>query len=217
MIFFKKTDGSAEIQALLDKARASDNMNVYRSGLVYEQLKADFHGKCYLCEDDEPTSIQVEHFEPHKDDPLKKYDWCNLFFSCGHCNNLKGARFWPLLNCTAEADRIWESIEIRFNAFPKPSVEIIAHPAVDKVTECNNTRLLLESTLVGKNTTPIKTDEAANLRKKMLRAYNSLAVAIKNKDLEAVRNAVSNKAAFAGMLRWTLKNEFPEIFANLLI
>lgn len=217
MILFKKTDGSAEIQALLDKARASDYMNVYRSGPVYEQLKTDFYGKCYLCEDDEPISIQIEHFEPHKNDLSKKYDWYNLFYSCGHCNNLKGDRFWPLLNCTSESDRIWESVEIRFCAFPKPSVEIIAHPATDQVIERNNTCLLLESTLAGKNTTPIKKDEAANLRKKMLRAYNDLNVAISNHDLEAVRNAVSNNASFAGMLRWTLKNDFPKIFDTLTI
>ncbi len=210
MIYFQKSN-SPECQELLDEARNSDREPVYRGGPVYERVKSDFHEKCYLCEDDTPTSIQMEHFEPHKNDLEKKYDWNNLFYSCGHCNNLKGTR-WPLLNCTLKSDAVWGTIEIRFKAFPKATVEIIEHPCPGKKEACENTCSLLRSTLAGEKTTPMKMDEAANLRKKMLREHNSLAEAIVNENMEAVREAVSDKAPFAGMQLWTLRNEYPKLY-----
>ena len=29
-----------------------------------------------------------------------KYDWDNLFWSCAHCNNIKNAKYDPILDCT---------------------------------------------------------------------------------------------------------------------
>lgn len=58
---------------------------------VVDQLELDFHKKCYLCEQDELQSIEVEHLHPHHDgkDNDRKFDWDNLFFSCAHCNSVK--------------------------------------------------------------------------------------------------------------------------------
>lgn len=58
---------------------------------VTEQLKKDFHGKCYICELDDLTDIQVEHLRPHHNRALRErvFDWNNLFYSCPHCNNIK--------------------------------------------------------------------------------------------------------------------------------
>jgi uncharacterized protein (TIGR02646 family) len=74
----------------------------YKCGDVIPRLKADFHNKCYLCEDKGITSINVEHFIPHRGDKNLMYDWDNLFYSCGHCNNTKLAipKFNNILNCT---------------------------------------------------------------------------------------------------------------------
>ncbi len=213
MIYLLKSDGT-QLKPLLDTAKNKDDEKIYREGLVYQQIKTDFHGKCYLCEDDEVTSIQIEHFEPHKNDLTKKYDWNNLFYACGHCNNIKGANFWPLLNCTDQTDQVWESIEIHFTPFPKVTVEISVSETCLKQQEAENTRKLLEKALIGKDATAMKKDEAAIIRKKMLRAYNQLTIAINKKDDEAIRQAISDKSAFAGMLRWTLKTEFPEQFAK---
>lgn len=215
MIYIKKSDGSA-LQAQLDAAKTQDNANVYRTGPVYQQIKADFHEKCYLCEDNEITAIQIEHFEPHKNDLAKKYDWNNLFYSCGHCNNTKGAGFWPLLNCTNPDDQVWESIEIHFTPFPRASVEIKLNPACPDPQAGENTRKLLEKALAGTDATPMKIDEAKNLRKKMLRAYTNLSDAIARQDLAAVKAAVSDQAAFAGMLRWYLKTDFPDWFKRAM-
>lgn len=61
---------------------------------VVNQLYADFHEKCYLCEQDELQSVEVEHLLPHHNgqDLERKFDWNNLFLSCAHCNSVKNRR-----------------------------------------------------------------------------------------------------------------------------
>ncbi len=214
MIAIKKvTDGA--LQAQLDDAKNTNRESVYREGPVYAQIKEDFHGKCYLCEDDEATSINIEHFEPHKGNLEKKYDWENLFYSCGHCNNLKGDRFWPLLNCTNPNDQVWECIELRFIPFPKADVEIIAHPSDGKEEKCKNTVDLLRKTIGGKGTTRMKRDEANALRRKILRVYKDMAERIADSDEAGIKKSVADSAPFAGLQRWTLKNEHPDLFEKI--
>ncbi len=216
MITFLKTENST-LQELLDEAKTKGkegDANVYRQGDVYEQVKSDFKEKCYLCEDDEATSIQMEHFNPHKGDLHKKYDWNNLFYSCGHCNGLKGAKYWQLLNCTSDDDKVWQSVELKFHDFPKTRVEVIAHPQAGKEVECENTCELLRKTLNGEDTTAMKKDEAKKLRKKMLRVHKELANSINSS--EKIKELISDEAAFAGMQRWTLKNEYPDIFNQVV-
>ena len=213
VIYLAKTDDPS-IQKALDNAKNNDSENVYRRGVIYDQIKADFQRKCYLCEDDE-IIINIEHFEPHKNDLNKKYDWRNLFYSCAHCNSIKGV-FWPLLNCTDVADQVWQSIEIRFIAFPKSKVEVILSPDCPKSEAGENTRKLLENILIGEHVSAMKQDQAATLRKKMHRAYTHFVSAINKKDDQAIKHAIADDAAFAGMLRWTLKNDYPRLFAELM-
>ena len=63
----------------------------YREPDVIEQLAADFHGKCYICEIKPVQDPQVEHRLPHhnRSIPTRVFDWNNLFYSCGHCNSVK--------------------------------------------------------------------------------------------------------------------------------
>ncbi len=58
---------------------------------VVERLKKDFHNKCYICEMKGLQDPNVEHLLPHKNGkyPERKFDWENLFWSCGHCNSIK--------------------------------------------------------------------------------------------------------------------------------
>lgn len=58
---------------------------------VIERLKRDFHDKCYICEMKELQDPNVEHLLPHKNGKYleRKFDWENLFWSCGHCNAIK--------------------------------------------------------------------------------------------------------------------------------
>ena len=70
----------------------------YRSGIVFQMLVEDFHEKCYICEDSVHTSPNVEHRISHKSDPILKYDWNNLYLSCGHCNNIKLGRYDDIID-----------------------------------------------------------------------------------------------------------------------
>lgn len=63
----------------------------YNKPDVVQRLRTDFHDKCYICEMKELQDPQVEHLVPHENGkyPDRKFDWNNLFWACGHCNNVK--------------------------------------------------------------------------------------------------------------------------------
>ncbi len=63
----------------------------YSSTDVVERLKEDFNNKCYICELKDLQDPQIEHLLPHKNGkyPERIFDWNNLFWVCGHCNNVK--------------------------------------------------------------------------------------------------------------------------------
>ncbi|MCD8326992.1 MAG: hypothetical protein LUC90_10040 [Lachnospiraceae bacterium] len=61
---------------------------------VVGRLREDFHDKCYICEMKNLQDPQIEHLLPHMGGkyPERKFDWNNLFWSCGHCNSVKNQR-----------------------------------------------------------------------------------------------------------------------------
>lgn len=75
------------------------NKRKYDSQDVWDALNRVFHKKCYICETKEPQDINVEHFLPHLNDEDLKFDWNNLYFSCGRCNNIKLAKYDDLIDC----------------------------------------------------------------------------------------------------------------------
>jgi uncharacterized protein (TIGR02646 family) len=96
----------------------------YKCGDVLERMKHDFKNKCYICEELAPTTINVEHFRPHGGNIDLKFDWNNLFFVCGHCNNTKLAGYTNLLDCTDPNYRILDLIRIEMKPFPKERVKV---------------------------------------------------------------------------------------------
>lgn len=78
----------APVSLALEAQKANGS---YSKPDVVKQLKEDFHNKCYICELSDLQDAQVEHLLPHLDGkyPERKFDWNNLFWSCGHCNNVK--------------------------------------------------------------------------------------------------------------------------------
>lgn len=66
----------------------------YNKPDVVKRLIKDFNNKCYICEIDNLQDPQVEHLRPHFDGKYidRKFDWNNLFWSCGHCNGVKNKR-----------------------------------------------------------------------------------------------------------------------------
>ncbi|GBC62810.1 HNH endonuclease [Desulfonema ishimotonii] len=137
----------------------------YKCGDVLERLKEDFRNKCYLCESKAPNTINVEHFIPHRGDTDLKFDWANLFLSCGHCNNTKLAKpeYDHILNCTDPEHDVENRIRYEIKPFPKEKAHITA---LDEAAEVRNTVFLLEAVYNG--TTPLKSIESENIRKNLL-------------------------------------------------
>ena len=79
----------------------------YNTPEVIEALQEVFYRKCYICENKKVTSWEVEHLRPHGGNLDLKFDWNNLFWSCSHCNHIKGTSYTPILDCTKiEVDEI---------------------------------------------------------------------------------------------------------------
>lgn len=76
-------------QSLAEEAKKANGR--YDKQDVIEQLRKDFHNKCYICEMQDLQDPNVEHLLPHKNGKYseRKFDWENLFWSCGHCNGIK--------------------------------------------------------------------------------------------------------------------------------
>lgn len=162
MIYLKKTQPGPSILAL----ERSKKSGTYNHLDVLTLLKSDFKNKCYICENSELHSINIEHFIPHKDKDLDlKFDWNNLFYSCAHCNNIKGAKgkYDNILNCTIEAEEVETKIEYEINPYPK-DIPIFKPLHSDDKT-LNTVELLIE---VYDGTTPQKMIESANIRENLL-------------------------------------------------
>jgi hypothetical protein len=119
MLYLPKTIPGPEAELQQEKLKVT---GTYRIESVLFQLKTDFYNKCYLCEDS-PQSINIEHFRPHKKNLDLKFSWGNLFWACGHCNNIKGGGFDGILNCIDDLN-VEEKLEYVFSAFPSEDVTI---------------------------------------------------------------------------------------------
>jgi len=138
----------------------------YKCGDVLQRLQRIFHNKCYICELEAPTSLNVEHFRPHKGDKQLKFAWDNLFLACVHCNNTKLAKeqFNDILDCTNEDHKVDEWIDYHIDPWPKEKVQITPLQENQRV---HNTAALLD--LVYNGHTPLKILESSNLREALLK------------------------------------------------
>lgn len=121
-------------------APASLNKNQYNTKDVVDILEPMFHGKCYLCEQDELTDPEIEHFDPHKGDVTKKYDWGNLYYSCGRCNSIKSFTHTNLLDCCDNNTDVFRGIKCLLPSCPDSDISITAQ--VNNLQATNTVKLL---------------------------------------------------------------------------
>ncbi len=159
MVFFEKSQPAPDCLEIEKNKKSGD----YKCGNVLETLKNDFKNKCYICEDKAPTTINVEHFVPHKGNKNLEFEWNNLFWACGHCNNTKLDNYTPILNCTDKNEEIETKIKYIFSPFPAEEPQFVA---LDNSQKTLLTRNLLNAVYNG--TTLLKNIEASNLRDKLL-------------------------------------------------
>ncbi len=216
MVYFEKSQ-PAPPSLLLEKNKKS---GTYRTAEVIARLDKDFYSKCYICGQKNPTTINIEHFMPHRGDRDLMFDWNNLFYACGHCNNVKLAQkeFDEILNCTLKSDQVDRAIAYQFNPFPKekPHFEVLI-PS-QKATHAKE---LLDRVFNGEPTS-LKALEGANLRDLLLKSIKEFQELLIDyykygKDatfLLKIKQHLNNSIEFTAFKRYiirhneTLKNEF---------
>lgn len=123
---------------------------------VVNQLKEDFNDKCYICEMNNLQDPEVEHLLPHENGkyPDRKFDWNNLFWSCGHCNKVKNQKKYAtgIIDCCVTNPE--EMIIFRLK---DGNVEVVSK-------DVNNEKAVLTATLVY---------EVFNLKNTGMRVYKS--------------------------------------------
>lgn len=199
--------------------RAKLKNSTYNTPEVNAALKEMFHGKCYICENKQITSYQIEHFIPHRGNTELKYDWNNLFLSCAHCNNTKSGKYEPIIDCTRED--VEKSIAFRKKGYFGTDEELI-FDLLDSRTETKNTGKLLYEVYYG--STPQKKMESVILRrilrkevctfKEYVREYQE-AEDDEKEDLKClIKQQLSDSSPFTAFKRWLIRdnqNMFPEL------
>lgn len=195
----------------------------YDCGCVLERLQKDSKNKCYICESKAPTTIHIEHFKPHhqgKNIELK-FDWNNLFFACGHCNNTKLAQFDNILNCTDVNDDVENALKYEVKLFPHEPVKI---EALNNDPRTEKTRALLLAVFNGTGTKN-KILASGNLRDKLLKELRDYQDYLceyyddtcsendKNRALKQIKSHLNSASAFTAFKRQVIKDN-PQFFAD---
>lgn len=185
---------------------------------VIERLKNDFHDKCYICEMKELQDPQVEHLHPHKNGrfPERKYDWDNLFWACGHCNNVKNRQIYDegILDCCKrdpeEAiafNMVENDVDVRA-LDPQDQEAVLTAKLVQEVFNIRNTGMrVIKSDLRLK-----KLQEEMNVLYTQLEAYKHQPESSINK--RTLKALLKRESAFAGFKRRYIRDrldEYPEL------
>ena len=208
----------------------------YRKGPVAEQIRKDFHGKCYLCENG-IQSGHVDHLVPHKGDPELMYDWRNLFLSCSRCNTIKGARFDDIIDCTDVDPE--EYIEFSYDAFPmvRPKFQLIQEDG-EHSEQAKRTIILLEEIFCvppSKKATNEKAIKRANdqmkraiklyedlyvdvsdLKDKIAEYFSAVEEDVKQECYAMVAKRIRRSAHFAAFKRKIIKDKYFSKFGDEL-
>lgn len=198
------------------------NNGSYRHPEIVNVIKKDFYNRCYLCEAN-PQSINIEHLVPHCDDHELKFKWDNLFWSCGHCNNIKLAKYDNILDCTTQAD-IEDILIYQFDPFPTENVHITIAPPHEEELQVKQTQELLQNIFNG--TTTLKSIESNGLRKLITTELIHLQGLLRDLDNEnkseeeiadiklKLTSALSPKSLFASFKRSKVKS-MPQLLAHI--
>jgi len=211
MLFFEKSQPAPKCLEKEKRKRDGD----YKCGDVLQRLKNDFKNKCYICEQKEPLSINVEHFVPHKENKELKFSWDNLFWSCAHCNNIKRDKYINFLNCTNADDRVEERLRYTVDSFPFGKIVI---EALDDEEKTQITKKLLLNVYYG--STIQKKIESSNLRKNLIKELKSFQdilfeylhnyVDLDDEDreffLSKIKRHLNIASAFVSFKRWMIRD-----------
>jgi hypothetical protein len=181
---------------------------------VIERLCNDFHNKCYICELKGLQDPNVEHLLPHKNGKYaeRKYDWDNLFWSCGHCNGIKNNSKYDegIIDCCKADPEKYLKFELREN-------DVIITETVSDDETIKRTALLIQE-VFGKQNTGMRTyttkERLNELQKEMNLLYKNLEALRENPKSKAIlRNIkvlLKRESAFAAFKRNYIRNRLSE-------
>lgn len=197
---------------------AKKNSGSYSEEDVIAQLKNDFHNKCYICEMNKLQDPQVEHLLPHKNGryPFRKFDWENLFWSCGHCNGVKNREEYEesIINCCIDDPE--DSILFRLDS---NNVEVLAKSMADRKA-VKTAQLVWEIFNIRNTGMRIYKSEMRlkELQKEMNVLYDKLEAYKKKPESKAllrmIKVLLKRESAFAGFKRCYIKEHIRE-YPNL--
>ncbi|MEJ2795129.1 hypothetical protein WAE56_17115 [Iodobacter sp. LRB] len=187
----------------------------YKDEDVVKALESSFHKKCYLCETKEPQDINIEHFVAHQNNDDLKYEWKNLYFSCGRCNNIKLDHFNNLLDCCDPKDNVFRAIKL---LPPRtPNTEIVVESQNDDDKTIQTAKLL--NKIYNSDHTVNKAVTRSYLRKKIYTQYtlfqkwlikyyaeDSL-LAERENALERVKVLMSNESQYSAFIKWCILDD----------
>lgn len=196
----------------------------YDKSDVIERLKEDFHNKCYICEMKELQDPNVEHLLPHKNGKYleRKFNWENLFWSCGHCNGIKnnGKYDAGIIDCCKQDPENYLNFQIE-----NDNVAVTVKNTNDKISE--RTALLIEETFSLRNTGMriYTSDERLRLlQKEMNILYKQLEKLHNNPDSKVVMRTICSllkrESAFAAFKRCYIRehaDKYPQLQRYVLL
>lgn len=203
-------------ESLAEEAKKANGR--YDKQDVIERLQQDFHNKCYICEMKELQDPNVEHLLPHKNGkyPERKFDWENLFWSCGHCNGIKnnGKYDEGIIDCCKQDPEEYLYFRLKDN-----DVDVEVSDTEDELQQ--RTASLVMETFSLKNTgmrTYTSDERLKLLQQEMDILYKQLDRIRKNPDSKAIKRTIRSllrrESAFAAFKRCYVREhtaEYPEL------
>ncbi len=120
MVYFEKSQ-PAPPSLLLEKNK---NSGTYRTAEVIARLDKDFYSKCYICGQKNPTTINVEHFMPHRGDRDLMFDWNNLFYD-GEPTSLKALEEANLRDLLLKSIKEFQELLIDYYKYGKDATFLL--------------------------------------------------------------------------------------------
>lgn len=211
-------------QKAIDSLKREKSKNgSYNTPEVNMALREMFHGKCYICENKESNSYQIDHLIPHRGNRDLKYDWNNLFLACTHCNNIKLDKFDPIIDCTKE--NVEELIAFRKKGYFGTDERLI-FDMLDSRIETQNTVKLLQEVYYG--STPQKKMEATILRRYLRKELSQFKEYVREyteaededkEDLKCeLKHQLRESSPFVAFKRWLIrdnKEAYPELLSYI--
>lgn len=184
---------------------------------VVDQLFADHHGKCYLCELKAKQHYEVEHLKSKENFPGLKYEWSNLLLSDGYCNGKKSKSFDNILN--PNIHNIEDIIEQRIDSINRKALFQTSNTSI----EAQKTVELLNRLYNGTYAPKLRTKREDKFYKEVERVINAFNLTLFNYQFntnpqteKAVRDELAIDKELLGFKYWIIKDkpELLTVFGN---